>query len=188
LHSTDKEKLKLIRYHLIIPFQRPEKIQANLTRTILAEYGQKEYRFLGNNCEHFATLVVCGIPFSTQADKFKMLTNRIYLNLAKEIEKSEQEFDKMSSSETFQIKLVENKEHHTKKIDSLKTKTELTQAEQQQLTRLETELADLETLTQQLQVQADISDTTSELSFSTFSHHGSTTSLLSLANITSSQE
>src|SRR5438045_3265597 len=65
LHDADK----LIRYHPVVPFKRPEMIQEQITKAILAEYGIEEYNFLGNNCEHFATLVVCGVPFSTQADK-----------------------------------------------------------------------------------------------------------------------
>lgn len=64
---------KMFRYHPLIPFKKPELIQIQLTQAVLAEYGQKEYNFLGHNCEHFATLVVCGIPFSTQSDKLKLL-------------------------------------------------------------------------------------------------------------------
>ena|SRR6266508_4748671 len=96
---------KLIRYHPIIPFKKPEIIQEQLTKAILAEYGAEEYSFLGNNCEHFATLVVCGMPFSTQADKFKLLFGNI--DLEKEIAVSNARFAKMSE-ENQQAQIIHN--------------------------------------------------------------------------------
>ncbi|CAI2189204.1 20092_t:CDS:2 [Funneliformis geosporum] len=61
LHSTDEEQLKLIRHHSIIPFQRPTKIQENLTKAIVGNYGAETYKLFSQNCEHFATLYLATV-------------------------------------------------------------------------------------------------------------------------------
>ncbi|CAI2164595.1 19006_t:CDS:2 [Funneliformis geosporum] len=181
LHGTDK----LIRYHPIIPFQRPSKIQKHITKSVLAKYGAESYSFLGNNCEHFATLVVCGIPFSIQADKISLSVHKFHWDLAKEMLKNKQEFAKMSNSEKFAEELTKNKEQHVKEINNLKTKTELYEEEQYQLiqlTKLEAELENLEKLIKKLQDQTNINDTNSEIELRSISHYGRTASSLSSNN------
>lgn len=152
LHSTNE--LRLIRYHPVIPFQRPEKIKENITKAVLAEYGAEEYSFLSNNCEHFATMCVCGIPFSTQADKIKLLANRVYLNLAQELAKNEQEFAKMSTSETFKEEIEKLRNYKSKEIEKLKSKGKLIEEEQLQLDRLKEQIKELKELWEQQYFQA----------------------------------
>ncbi|CAG8501758.1 16796_t:CDS:2 [Cetraspora pellucida] len=64
----------LICYRPIIPFKRPEKIEKHIKKAIDNRYGEGEYRLLGKNCEHFATLCVYDFDFSKQANKVKFYT------------------------------------------------------------------------------------------------------------------
>lgn len=124
----------LFRYRLIVPFKRPEQIEQHLTTAILAEYGAETYSLLGNNCEHFATLCVTGMLFSTQADKISLLANRVYLDLAKEIQNSEQAFRAMVNSEIFIRE--ERRLEINQTLTELRRKTELTETERFKLTEL----------------------------------------------------
>ncbi|CAG8477127.1 15728_t:CDS:10, partial [Cetraspora pellucida] len=143
---------------------RPEKIREHISQAVLAEYGAESYNFLGNNCEHFATLCVCGIPFSTQADKISMLTNKIYLDLAQEIKESEEKFNQMSTQENFHYEVNRLKEYYEKKAEEFTNKDELTDEEKQQLANLGTEIKYLEELQYcSLQMLINISDTNSEI-------------------------
>ncbi|CAI2194573.1 6844_t:CDS:1, partial [Funneliformis geosporum] len=135
---------KLIRYHLIIPFKRPEKIKEHITKAILAECGSKDYSFLGNNCEHFATFCVCGIPFSTQSDKVKLFFNKVYLDLVKETNESNWKFDKMNNSEMFEEEIEKIRSGRSKEIKKLKSQTKITIEEERKITKLKAELRNLE--------------------------------------------
>ncbi|CAI2164805.1 1564_t:CDS:2 [Funneliformis geosporum] len=63
-----KETNHMIVYYPIVPFKRPELIQKHIEMAISVKYGLGKYHLLKNNCEHFATLCVVGVPFSKQAD------------------------------------------------------------------------------------------------------------------------
>jgi len=97
---------KIIRYHIIIPFKRPEKIKEHVLKTVVGKYAERKYDLFGENCEHFATMCVCSIPFSQQADKFKLLLNNI--DLGEEIVKNEEMLDKFSGDEEIlKVKLAQ---------------------------------------------------------------------------------
>lgn len=93
---------ELIRHHPAIPFKKPEKIIDNIVKTIALEYGKGEYNLFLENCEHFATLCVCGVTFSEQVDKTTLLgvIDKIdKVNLVKEIEKNNELFEKIKLEE-----------------------------------------------------------------------------------------
>lgn len=135
-----KDAKELIRYRPLVPFKRPEKIQEHISQAILAEYGAKNYSFLGNNCEHFATLCVCSIPFSTQADKISLLTHKVYLDLAQEIKENDHKFAEMSNSKAFKENIRKLK---LKEIKDLNSKSELIANKQEKITSLEQQLEEL---------------------------------------------
>jgi Leucine-rich repeat (LRR) protein len=143
LHDVDD---KLIRYRLLVPFKRPEKIEEHIITATLAEYGAEKYNFLGNNCEHFATLCVYGIPFSIQIDKkFKSLSRKIYLSrkvfldLDTEIEKYEEKFNEMiSDSPEFKKELKKLKNYYKNEVKKIR-KGKLSEEKQQELSESELE-------------------------------------------------
>ena len=96
-------KEELIRYHPIIPLKRPEKIIEHIVKLTALEYGKGEYNLLFQNCEHFATLAVCGFTFSTQVDKAGwFIPDKV--NITKEIKRNNEAFDKLNLDE----RLTEN--------------------------------------------------------------------------------
>jgi len=102
---------KLIRYHPIIPFKRPEKIIEHIIKLVALEYGRGDYNLIMENCEHFATLSVCGFTFSTQIDKAGWFIPD-KLDIAKEIKRHDETFDKFSLEE-----LTENQVQYTTQIE-----------------------------------------------------------------------
>jgi len=162
LHHGTRQKI--IRYRSFIPFQRPEKIRKNISIAILAKYGIEEeyaYDFFKNNCEHFATLCVYGVPFSTQVDRVKPFCDKI--NLSKEIKETEEEFVKMSNSEAFEDE-INNLENRLKKHKER-----------------EKEIKYLEYLREESKSQVVTSDSaSSQIDPSIFSLYSSTSSLSSL--------
>ncbi|CAI2190513.1 6343_t:CDS:2 [Funneliformis geosporum] len=67
------------------------KVINHISKAIFHQHGRGLYDLLSNNCEHFATLCVCGIPFSEQADRFKFLFST---DLAEEFRKNDEMFEK----------------------------------------------------------------------------------------------
>ncbi|CFW92699.1 protein of unknown function (L domain-like) [endosymbiont DhMRE of Dentiscutata heterogama] len=87
-------KNELIRCHLIVPFKKPEKIVEHIVKAVFSRYAKEEYNLLKKNCEHFVTLCVCGVSFSEQADKVKLLFGKTKLDEA--IKKSDEFFEMLA--------------------------------------------------------------------------------------------
>ncbi|CAI2181163.1 20291_t:CDS:2, partial [Funneliformis geosporum] len=151
-HWSDflKDTAKLIRYHLVIPFKRPEKIQGHLTKAIVGNYGEKDYSFLGKNCEHFANLCVCGFSFSTQADvdKWILIDHLIKLfpskSLVAEINKNDGIFDEKGTSAKIQEEKEKFKNNRRKRIKIIGDQEELIKEDGRILKKLLEELGKLE--------------------------------------------
>jgi len=91
---------------------------------------------------------VCGIPFSIQTDKLKLLTNKVYFDLYKAVEESNKKFEKMSNSETLKVEAEKIKEYRLKEIEDLETKKKLTQEEKKQVEQIKLRMQELENLLQ----------------------------------------
>ena len=63
-----RESDEVILNRLIIPFKKPELIREHIRKAIAAKYGEGKYNVVSNNCEHFATLCVTGVKFSSQVE------------------------------------------------------------------------------------------------------------------------
>ncbi|CAI2178337.1 3483_t:CDS:2 [Funneliformis geosporum] len=58
---------RIILHRLIIPFKKPEEIENSINVAIdKKKYGKGKYNLITRNCEHFATLCVTGVKFSSQ--------------------------------------------------------------------------------------------------------------------------
>lgn len=93
-------------HHPIIPSKHPALIIKHLRKSLENDYGKNKYDLMGNNCEHFANLIVHGINFSSQVSnyfKFTLITtplssfweSRIKNNLENKVD--EQIFDNLIS-------------------------------------------------------------------------------------------
>jgi Leucine-rich repeat (LRR) protein len=91
----------LIRHRPVIPFKKPKKIIEHIIKTVLSRYAKGEYDLFEKNCEHFATLCVCGIPFSEQADKLKFLYGDD--DLVGVIKKNDETFEKFEMKRVLEI-------------------------------------------------------------------------------------
>jgi len=102
-----ENKDDLIRHHPVIPFKKPEQIIEHIAKCLFLDYGEGEYNLLFQNCEHFATLCVCGVSFSEQADKLTSWFDII--NLEKEINKNNEIFAKLKLDNILQEITEESK-------------------------------------------------------------------------------
>jgi hypothetical protein len=87
-----ESKDKLIIHHMIIPFKKPKEIIKCAVKSVFSLYGKNEYHLLKQNCEHFATLCVCGVPFSEQVNKIKGFNK---ISWEKEMEKNNRFFENL---------------------------------------------------------------------------------------------
>jgi len=95
-------KSKLIRHYPIIPFKKPEQIIEHIAKTIFGQYAKGEYDLFNKNCEHFATLCVCGVAFSEQVGRTRFQIGSI--NLSEVIDKT----DKFFSEEMIDLEEILN--------------------------------------------------------------------------------
>ncbi|CAG8471839.1 14313_t:CDS:2 [Cetraspora pellucida] len=81
-----KDEKELIVYHYIIPFKHPKLIREHALTAKENKYGKGGYDLFGKNCEHFASLCVCGTSLSEQVEKIsKKIINYSFLEDDEEV-------------------------------------------------------------------------------------------------------
>lgn len=58
------------RHHCIIPFKNFNTMVKQIAKAVVEKYREGNYDILGSNCENFANMIVHGLDFSQQGEKF----------------------------------------------------------------------------------------------------------------------